>query len=188
MSVEDKIRWNDKYTNGLLPQNVIEVVKNYAKEANGNKALDIACGMGRNAKLLAKMKFEVHALDISEIAIESLKGIEHIDAKVVDFDTYVLKENSYDLIVCSYFLERKLFPQIEAALKEGGVFIFETFMHDEQNTKVPTNKTFLLDKGELEATFSKGYSMIHLESFMDKNICGDKSMRASMVVRKHFSC
>ncbi len=189
MSIEDKQRWDDKYKNALLPQNEIEVVQKYAQEAKGKnpkgkKALDIACGMGRNAKLLANMDFEVDALDISEVAISSLQGMKNIDAKVVDFDTYVLKENAYDLIVCTYFLERKLFPQIYKALKEEGIFIFETFMHDEANENVPSNRAFLLDKGELEETFSKNYEIIHLENFMDKNICGKNSMRASMVAKK----
>ncbi len=184
MSIEDKKRWDEKYKSALLPQNEIAVVRNYAKEAKGNKALDIACGMGRNAKLLAKMGFEVDALDISEVAIESLRGLENIEAQVVDFDAYELKENAYDLIVCTYFLERKLFPQIYKALKEDGVFIMETFMHDEENEKVPSNRAFLLEENELEETFSNNYEIIYLENFMSKNICGQNSMRASMVARK----
>lgn len=185
MSVKDKERWDDKYKHGSLPQNVIEVVQNYAKEANGNKALDIACGMGRNAKLLVKMDFEVHALDISEVAITSLKGIENIEVQAVDFDTYELKENAYDLIVCTYFLERKLFPQITKALKENGIVIIETFMHHEENTKVPSNRAFLLEKGELEKIFSVDYSIVYKNEFMDESICGDKSVRASIVARKN---
>jgi 2-polyprenyl-3-methyl-5-hydroxy-6-metoxy-1,4-benzoquinol methylase len=184
MSLADKKRWDDKYKNGKLPQSVIEVVENYAKEANGTKALDIACGMGRNAKLLAKMGFEVDALDISEVAIESLGEIENIRAEVVDFDAYVLNENTYDLIVCTYFLERKLFPQIERALKKEGVFIFETFIHDVANEKVPSNKAFLLDKGELEGTFSEAYDIIYLNEFIAEGMCGDRNMRTSMVARK----
>ena len=180
MSLVDKERWNKKYTNTLLPQNIIEVVDNYANEAKGNKALDIACGMGRNSKLLASKGFEVHALDISEVAIETLRNEKNIEAKIVDFDAYTLEENSYDLIVCTYFLERKLFPQIENALKEDGIFIFETFMHDEANTKVPSNKAFLLNKGELKEIFSKGYDIIHLAEFM----CGDFCMKSSLVARK----
>jgi 2-polyprenyl-3-methyl-5-hydroxy-6-metoxy-1,4-benzoquinol methylase len=184
MSVEDKVRWDDKYKNGKLPQTIIKVVNDYAKEARSNRALDIACGMGRNARLLASMGFEVDALDISAVAIESLKGIENINAKVVDFDTYELKENTYDLIVCTYFLERKLFPQIELALKKNGVFIFETFIHDVANEKVPSNKAFLLDKGELKMTFSEAYEIIHLNEFIAEGMCGDKNMRTSMVARK----
>lgn len=184
MSVEDKKRWDEKYKNSLVPQTVIEVVDVYAKEAKGNKALDIACGMGRNAKLLVPKGFSVEALDISEVAIESLKGIENINAQVVDFDEYRLKENAYDLIVCTYFLERKLFPQIDKALKKDAIFIFETFMHHEENTKVPSNRAFLLEQGELESTFKENYEILYLNEFMDVGMCGDKSMRVSMVARK----
>ena len=184
MSLEDKQRWDDKYRNVALPQNIIEVVNDYAKDAKGTLALDIACGMGRNAKLLAKMGFKVDALDIAEIAIESLMGIENINAKVVDFDEYSLKEDAYDLIVCTYFLERKLFPQIKKALKKEAVLIFETFMHHEKNAKVPSNRAFLLEQGELESFFQEGFKILHHKEFMKDNICGEQSMRVSLVVRK----
>lgn len=184
MSIEDKERWDKKYKSNIIPSKIVEVVENYAKLATGKSALDIACGMGRNSKFLAESGFDVHALDISEVAIESLKDIENIRAEIVDFDSYSLKENSYDLIVCTYFLERKLFPQIEKALKEDGIFIFETFMHDAENTKVPSNKSFLLNKGELEATFDERYNLMHLSEWMDENIYGEKSMKASMVAKK----
>ncbi|CAA6809409.1 MAG: Tellurite resistance protein-related protein [uncultured Sulfurovum sp.] len=184
MSVEDKKRWDEKYRTTLAPTDTVEVVKDFCKEAKGNKALDIACGKGRNSIFLAKEGFSIDALDISEVAIESLKGIENIKAQVVDFDEYELKENAYDLIVCTYFLERKLFPQIEKALKEEGIFIFETFMHHEENTKVPSNRAFLLEQGELEATFKKNYEILVLNEFMDVGVCGDKSMKVSMVARK----
>jgi len=184
MSIEDKERWDKKYKSNIIPSKIVEVVENYAKLAIGKSALDIACGMGRNSKFLAESGFDVHALDISEVAIESLKDIENIRAEIVDFDSYSLKENSYDLIVCTYFLERKLFPQIEKALKEDGIFIFETFMHDAENTKVPSNKSFLLNNGELEATFDERYNLMHLSEWMDENICGEKNMKASMVAKK----
>jgi len=184
MSLEDKLRWDKKYKTQLLPTKTVEVVEKYAGLATGRQALEIACGMGRNAKFLAQQGFEVEALDISPLAIESLQNIPNIKAKEVDFDDYVLKENAYDLIVCTYFLKRDLFPQIEKALKEDGIFIFETFMHHAENTKVPSNKSFLLNEGELEATFDDRYEILHLQEFMDKGVCGDKAMKASMVAKK----
>ncbi len=184
MSSEDRERWNRKYSTNVIPTKVVKVVEDFAKLATGNRALDLACGMGRNAKYLASLGFKVDALDISPIAIESLKNIENIEPKEVDFDTYVLPEDSYDLIVCTYFLKRELFPQIEKALKEDGIFIFETFMHHPDNTKVPSNRTFLLNEGELEATFDDRYEILHLREFMEEGVCGEKSMKASMVAKK----
>jgi SAM-dependent methyltransferase len=184
MSIEDRLRWDKKYKTQELPTKTVEVVEKYAGLATGKKALEIACGMGRNARFLAQQGFEVEALDISPIAIESLQNIPNIRAKEVDFDEYILEENAYDLIVCTYFLKRELFPQIEKALKEDGIFIFETFMHHAQNTKVPSNKSFLLNEGELEATFDDRYEILHLQEFMDEGVCGDKGMKASMVAKK----
>ena len=184
MSIEDKERWNNKYKNNPTPTKVVEVVKKYANLATGDRALDIAAGMGRNSKFLAQEGFLVDALDISSLAIEKLENIENINALEVDFDSYKLEENSYDLIVCTYYLNRELFPQIERALKEDGIFIFETFMHHTENTKVPSNKTFLLNEGELEATFDERYELLHIREFMEIGLCGEKSMKASMVAKK----
>ena len=184
MSSEDRERWNKKYSSSVVPTKIVKVVKDFAQLATGNRALDLACGMGRNAKFLASLGFKVDALDISPIVIESLQHIENIEPKEVDFDSYVLPENSYDLIVCTYFLKRELFPQIEKALREDGIFIFETFMHHPDNTKVPSNKTFLLNEGELEATLDDRYEILHLREFMEEGVCGEKSMKASMVAKK----
>jgi len=163
---------------------VVEVVESYAKLAKGKEALDIACGMGRNSKFLASQGFHVDALDISPIALKSLEDYENINTFEVDFDTYQLKENAYDLIVCTYFLNRSLFSQIEKALKEDGIFIFETFMHSSENSKAPSNRSFLLEEGELEITFDDRYELLHIREFMDEGLCGDKSMKASMVAKK----
>jgi len=184
MSIEDKERWDKKYKYNPIPTKVVEVVEKYAKLATGKSVLDIACGMGRNSKFLASEGFDVHALDISDVAIKSLEGIENIRAEEVDFDTYTLKENAYDLIICTYYLNRELFPQIEKALKEDGLFIFQTFMHHSENTKVPSNRSFLLEEGELEVTFDDRYELLHISEFMEEGVCGEKSMKASMVAKK----
>lgn len=184
MSLEDKKRWNEKYQTTQLPQNELVVVEQYAKEAKGKSALDIACGMGRNAKLLVKMGFEVDALDISEVAIATLEGLEHINAQVVDLQEHDFKENAYDLIVCTYYLERTLFPKIERALKKEGIVIVETFLHDEANTKEPSNRAFLLEKGELKELLGSAYEILYHREFMAEVACAKQCKKISMVARK----
>ncbi len=184
MSIEDKKRWDRKYRDGIIPTKTIEVVKNYANLAKGKEALDIACGMGRNSRLLAKMGFMVEAIDISPLALDSLKGIKNIKTKEVDLDSYRLKENSYDLIVCTYFLDRSLFPQIFKALKKDGIFIFETFKEHSKSTKIPSNRDFLLKDGELKEIFSKDYEIIHLSEKWDYDHFKNRVLSESIVVRK----
>ncbi len=184
MSIEDKKRWDRKYKEKIIPTKIIEVIDSYNHLAKGKKTLDIACGMGRNSKFLAKKGFKVEAIDISPLALKTLKDIDNITIKEVDLDSYKLEENIYDLIVCTYFLNRSLFPQIYKALKKDGIFIFETFKEHKQSTKVPSNKDFLLKEGELKEIFSKGYNIIHLNEHWSKDFFGNKVLSEAIVVRK----
>ena len=187
MALEDKERWDEKYQNNPMPDEPIKLISDYAKLATGKQALDIACGMGRHSKYLVSLGFEVDALDISSVAIEQLQNIPHIHAKEVDFDTYSLPKEKYDLIVCTYFLERKLFPQIIDALKPSGIILMETFLHHPDNERKSSNPAFLLNQGELEATFNKQCELLHLPEFWDEDYQGFKTMKTSMVARKKRS-
>jgi len=184
MAQEDKERWNEKYQDNKIPDEPIKLVRDYVHLATGKQALDIACGMGRHSKYLASLGFEVDALDISSVAIEQLQDIPHIHAIEVDFDTYTLEKEKYDLIVCTYFLERKLFPQMFDALKPNGIIFMETFLHDEGNERVPSNPAFRLKTGELEATFGDQYELLHISEFWDEDYMGYKTMKTSMVAKR----
>lgn len=184
MAIEDKARWNAKYQNNKIPNEPIKLVKKYAHLTTGNQALDIACGMGRHSQYLASLGFEVDALDISSVAILHLQNRPHIHAKEVDFDNYTLEKNRYDLIVCTYFLERKLFAQMIAALRTDGILLIETFVHDAKNERISSNPAFLLNKGELEQSFGKSCEIVDLREFLDIDYQGFKAMKTSMVARK----
>ena len=184
MAQEDKERWNEKYQNNQIPDEPVKLIKEHAKPATGKQALDIACGMGRHSKYLASLGYEVDALDVSSVAIGHLQDISHVHAKEVDFDTYTLPKERYDLIVCTYFLERRLFPQMIEALKPNGLILLETFIHDAANERIPSNPAFLLNEGELEASFSERCELLHLVVFSDIDYKGFKTMKTSMVARK----
>ena len=184
MAQADKERWNEKYQDNQIPNEPIKLVTEYAKLATGKQVLDIACGMGRHSKYLVSQGFEVDALDVSSVAIASLQGLEHINAMEVDFDTYTLPKEKYDLIVCTYYLERKLFPQMIEALKPNGIILMETFLHDEVNERQPSNPAFMLNEGELEAYFDEKCELLHIPEWLDVDYKGYKTMKASMVARK----
>lgn len=184
MAQEDKERWDEKHTQNMMPQEPTTLVKEYAHLATGKKALDIACGNGRHSRYLASLGFEVDALDISSVAIAQLQGEAHIHAKEVDFDSYRLEKNSYDLIVCTYFLERRLFPQMIEALKPQGIILMETFLHNEGNERPPSNPAFMLNEGELEAFFDHEMEILHIPEFWDTDYQGYKTMKTAMVARK----
>ena len=184
MSQADKEKWNKRYENNSMQDTPIKIITDHATKATGNKALDIASGMGRHSKHLASIGFEVDALDVSSLAVSSLQNISNINAKEVDFDTYTLPKDSYDLIVCTYFLKRELFPQIIEALKDDGILIYETFVYHPDNEQTPSKRSFLLEEGELENAFKDMLKLIESREYWHETIKGLKMKKASLVAKK----
>ncbi len=182
---KDKEKWNKKYASGeYLLKNPSNIVKRFINIASKGKALDIACGTGRNALFLAEKGFEVDAIDISDVALENLKGRKNINPILADLDTYYLPEEKYNLILNINYLNRRLFPQIKEALKTGGVLIFETFtLNDRKDLWKPENRDYLLRKNEL----IKSFSDLHIIYFEEKTVekpDGKKALVSSLVALK----
>lgn len=121
-------------------------------------ALDVACGRGRNTFWLAARGFMVEAVDRDAAAIAAVRqeaAARHlpIHAEVVDLETGSpnLGESRYDLIVVVNYLHRPLFPSLLAALRPGGVLVYETFTRAQARRGKPTNPAFLLEPAELHA-------------------------------------
>jgi 2-polyprenyl-3-methyl-5-hydroxy-6-metoxy-1,4-benzoquinol methylase len=76
MSIKDKEKWDAKYREKeqlLKPRQASKNLQDFIEHCKGTRALDIACGSGRNSIFLAECGFEVDALDIAEVAIKTLK-------------------------------------------------------------------------------------------------------------------
>lgn len=120
-------------------------------------ALDLACGRGRHALLLARAGLTVRAVDrdrdaISELRAEGNRMGLAVEAGVLDLETDpppILGESLYDMIVVVNYLHRPLMPMIRAAVKPGGRIFYETFTTRQAERGKPTNPAFLLKNGEL---------------------------------------
>ena len=164
----DKEKWNERYSTLEYPNEPSELVRDYYSLANMGSALDIASGNGRNSIFLASKGFEVDAIDISDFALTLAKrknsGIQFIDE---DLDFFRLKTNNYDLIININFLQRRLFPQIQDALKAGGILIFETFLEDNDKEEDETiKKDHYLKKNELLHSFLN----MHIIFYQEKQV------------------
>jgi tellurite methyltransferase len=120
------------------------------------RALDVACGRGRHALLLALAGLDVRAVDRGAEAVAGLRWAAArlelpIAAEIVDLEAPAvdLGDALYDVIVCVHYLHRPLFPALRHALKPGGILIYETFTTAQAARGKPTNPDFLLQPGEL---------------------------------------
>src|SRR6266849_3861649 len=140
------------------------------------RALDIACGAGRNAIFLAIRGWDVTAVDFSFAEPpRQLPGLHLIEG---DLEKLSLPRQAFDLIVCTNYLQRSLFRQIEAALRSGGALLYETFTRDQlQFAAGPRNLEFLFNPGELRESFPDLATLFYRELSAGKGI-------ASVLVRK----
>lgn len=125
------------------------------------RALDLACGSGRNALYLAALAWEVVAVDSSPAAIALLRrhsataGLS-VDARQSDLESpeFLIEPGAYDLICDFLYLQRSLFPQIREGLRPGGIFAAEIHLRDGQPHR------FVLEPGELRREF-EGWKILY---------------------------
>jgi len=159
--------WNKRYqdTKHALSRSRSFLIDNQSYLPGHGLALDIGMGMGYNAKLLVNNGLSVIGVDFSSIALNNVKiqfpEIHLLLAKLPDIHFI---NDSFDVILNFWFLERKLFPMIKAFMKPGGILIFETMRSDPEIEIRNINPGYLLRPGELAAEFNDWDILIYDES------------------------
>ncbi len=123
------------------------------------RALDLACGLGANALLLARHGLEVRAWDLSPVACERLRAAAAVQrlqlhAQVRDLVASPPDPDSFDVIVVAHFLDRDLVPAIVAALRPGGLLYYQTFVREHVTDVGPSSPRFRLERNELLGLFA----------------------------------
>jgi SAM-dependent methyltransferase len=116
------------------------------------RALDLACGSGRNAIWLAEQGWRVTAVDGSPAAVALLTGHNaQIDGRVADLEKheYAIAPDSWDLISICYYLQRDLFELAKRGVVPGGVVLAIVHIPGPGEGLTP----FRLAPGELAAYF-----------------------------------
>jgi tellurite methyltransferase len=155
----DRIKWNQRFGSqdtylGERPSPFLsQEIERIGRLAPGNRALDIACGEGRNSVFLAQQGFLVTGLDISDVGLgkaarRAAEAGVRVDFQQVDLDGYHFTEQ-FDLIINFNFLLRELIPEAVHALTPGGLLIIDTIMESPQLIE-SHNPAYLLQRGELQ--------------------------------------
>ena len=149
------------------------------------KALDIAMGKGRNALYLADGGFEVEGLDRDDEAVRAcekaadLRGLK-ISARKVDLESYRLPSDRYDLIICFYYLQRSLIPQMREALRPGGFLLYETFLIDHHlQFGRPKHREYCFEHNELLNFFRSFRVLFYREGMVE-----DRTIAAQILAQK----
>ncbi len=164
------------------------LVEHGALLGSSGRALDVACGDGRNALYLARLGFEVDAIDVSDVAIDALRAAADerslaIEPRVVDLERESPEAAAYDVVVNFNYLQRDLFGALEQALRPGGWLVFETFgrAHLDELGK-SMNEAYVLGDNELLHAFPE----LRVRHYREGVVAGPAGPRgvASLVARR----
>ncbi|MEO8100652.1 MAG: methyltransferase domain-containing protein [Acidobacteriota bacterium] len=159
-------------------------VEHIARNLVPGRALDLACGAGRNALWLAGLGWQVTAVDSSATAIAALRQANPaIETRVADLEKheFAIQESAWDLIVVSYYLQRDLFPSILRGLKPGGVAILILHMFEPGHEA----SRFSVQPGELLRCFT-GETVLEYREGKPENDAGGRAV-AQIAIRRHSS-
>ncbi|OGP65812.1 MAG: hypothetical protein A3K22_05110 [Deltaproteobacteria bacterium RBG_16_42_7] len=183
------LNWDDKYLSGeyASARGPSKLLVELLYCLPTGRALDIACGEGRNAIFLAKNGYDVDAVDSSGVAIErgiatAAKDNVKVNFVQADLEQYQIPAESYDLIINFNYLQRTLAPAIKRGLKRGGVVVFETYTLEQQAIGPPKNPEFLLKPNELLKMFEGLHIFFYREGIFEEE--GRKKAIASLAGKR----
>lgn len=133
MTVDDRRRWDDRYTR-LGPAAVDDVAPPRPLAASADaladagRALDVACGRGTAAVWLATRGLDVLGLDVSPVAIDQARDLarragvaDRCRFDVADLDDGLPGGPPVDVVVCHLFRDARLDRALVERLVPGGL-------------------------------------------------------------------
>lgn len=173
----DRERWDRKFAGsdfiyGKEPARFLADNVEFLPAAG--RALDVAAGEGRNSVFLARQGLEVDAVDISEVGIAKARQLAEeagvsINTIVADLADYSIPEDRYDVVVVINYLQRDLIDDLRAALRPGGIVIYETYTVAQLD--IPgahaMRREYLLELSELSEMFEGFEVLVYSETADD---------------------
>jgi len=188
MSQQDRSKWNLRYAEDSYRKgNPVTSLKNWTAKIAPGKALDIACGTGRNAIYLAQAGFEVDAIDISREGLNKaqqnaeklgldINWIEH------DLDQSYRFGTDYNLIIVMWYVNLPLITQLCNSLVTGGYLLCEEHLKTDHKVMGPTNYQYRVGSGELRKTVSK-LDVLKYEESIETSEEGEQIASARVLAR-----
>ncbi|MCP3662540.1 MAG: methyltransferase domain-containing protein [Gammaproteobacteria bacterium] len=185
-----RAKWDQRHQNTEDLGQVARVLEEnlHLLPARG-KALDLACGRGANALMLATAGLDVHAWDLSPV------GIARLDVAALEQDLIVHsvvrdviknppEPNTFDVILISYFLDRNLISAIVSALKPGGLLFYQTFSQLAVSDCGPASADFRLAENELLHLFRELKVRVYREESTLGDTCNGWRDLAMLIAEK----
>ncbi|WP_254522486.1 class I SAM-dependent methyltransferase [Natrinema caseinilyticum] len=151
--------WDERFRNGEYPSepDPSPVLRAYVGESTTGRALDVACGTGRNAIFLAEQGYEVDALDRSVEGLRITRRTaadrdvgERINPIRTDATQFEYPEDRYDVVTVSFFRTLDRLGDLEDALKPDGLLFYQHHLRSDPPAAVgPSTDRYRFRSNEL---------------------------------------
>jgi tellurite methyltransferase len=109
------------------------------------------------------------------LALTKCATVEWVQA---DLENFCLPTMTFDVVVCTYYRDPKLYPQIRNALKPNGLLVYQTFSREQLRFGTgPANPEHLLGPAELFLAFKDWRIFFYRETWIGRGI-------ATLIARK----
>ena len=184
-----EVKWDGLHEKASFSSPANVLVENSFLLPDQGSALDIASGLGANALFLAEQGLDVHAWDISSVALNKLqlkakqKNLS-ISVKQVFIQPNCIPKNAFNVIVVSRFLDRSLCNAIMESLKPDGLLFYQTYVRDKLASSGPKNPDFLLARNELLKLFQPLKVVVYEENSLIGDLAYGERSEALFVGQK----
>ena len=187
VSQDSKTQWDQRYSRSTFIYGKTPVkflAENYHYLPFGSTVLDMGMGEGRNAVFLAQKGYKVTGVDISSVAVKKAFllaqefGVK-IKGVVASLKDHKIAPNSFDAIICFYYVDRSLAEKIKGWLKPGGVLIYEAHTITERETHKKTDPADEYLKPQELLSLFPGMKVLKYEEPLH-----EKEFRSSIILMK----
>ena len=165
LSRADRDKWDERYRSGAYVTRrhpgalLADWIDRLEVSGMAPRAVDIACGAGRNAIFLARRGWHVDAVDISPVALERLRAAADaedlsITCSELDLEPAAaaldgFRGQAYDLAVLMRYTDTSLVEVLPRAIAPGGYLIAEMHMNTGKKVAGPRSPRFRVAAGAL---------------------------------------
>ena len=170
MSEADRIKWNDRFARtpkwAVHSSPLLQVLEPLLG-ASG-RALDIGGGTGRHALWVARQGFHTTLIDVSDQAIETARAAaarEHVALTTQrwDADSEPIPQGPWEVILCFYFLHRRLFEQAPTLLAPRGLLVVAHPTKRNLERHPRPSAPYMLEDGSLPGLLPTSLEVLHYE-------------------------
>lgn len=190
MSELDLSKWNQRYLeDSYRKNNPVSLVRDWLPKMPPGKALDVACGAGRNSIFLASAGYRVDAIDISPEGLKKarqsaseqgleVKWIEH------DFDRPYSFDSDYDVILVMWYVNLGLLRRLCDCLAPGGILLCEEHLITDEDVIGPGSDNYRVAPGALRDAVAGLELLLYEESIEIGEQDGERVASARVVAKK----